>query len=81
MRIMKLKVNGEEHVTEKQTVANLLAEMSILPERVAVEVNLSVIKRADFENFRLKDGDVIEIVNFVGGGSSSAATGAVESAL
>lgn len=65
---MRLKVNGEEYVTEKDTVGELLKEIRIAPERVAVEVNLAVVKRADFENVRLKDGDIVEIVNFVGGG-------------
>lgn len=66
---MKLTINGEtiENITA-QTVSGLLAELNIAQGRVAVEVNLSVIKRAEHETFRLKDGDVVEIVNFVGGG-------------
>ncbi len=69
---MRLKVNGDEHITEKNTVMDLLREMNIVPERVAVEVNLAVIKRGAFRDFRLKDGDSVEIVNFVGGGQLSA---------
>jgi thiamine biosynthesis protein ThiS len=65
---MRLKVNGEDFETEKETIASLLDEMKIVPERVAVEVNLKVIKRADFENYKLKEGDIVEIVYFVGGG-------------
>jgi thiamine biosynthesis protein ThiS len=42
--------------------------MGIIAERVAVEVNLRVIKKKDFEKCRLRDGDTIEIVYFVGGG-------------
>jgi thiamine biosynthesis protein ThiS len=42
--------------------------LDIVPERVAVEVNLRIIKRADFENYKLHNGDTIEIVYFVGGG-------------
>ncbi len=66
---MRLKVNGKEHVTEKNTVMELLMEMNIVPGRVAVEVNLTIVKRDTFDNFRLKDGDNVEVVNFVGGGS------------
>lgn len=66
---MKLKVNGEEYETEKETIAELLKELRIIPERVAVEVNLKVVKRAEFENYRLRDGDSVEIVYFVGGGN------------
>ena len=65
---MKLKVNGKEYITEKDTVTDLLREMNIVPGRVAVEVNLAVIKMNAFEDFRLKDGDSVEIVYFVGGG-------------
>ncbi len=66
---MKLKINGETVENVKAgTVSELLAELKITTERVAVEVNLSVIKRAEHETFRLKDGDIVEIVNFVGGG-------------
>ncbi|GBD99688.1 bifunctional sulfur carrier protein/thiazole synthase protein [bacterium BMS3Abin07] len=68
---MKFTVNGEEHITENDTLIQLLRGLEIMPDRVAVEVNLSIVKKADFENFRLKDGDIIEIVNFVGGGNAS----------
>ena len=68
---MRVMVNGEEYVTEKHTITQLLDEMGIVPGRVAVEVNLKVIKRADYDNFSLRDGDVIEIVKFVGGGQLS----------
>jgi thiamine biosynthesis protein ThiS len=67
---MTLKVNGEEYVTEKDTVAELLKEMGVVPERVAVEVNMTVIKKSAFGNFRLKEGDSVEIVYFVGGGQN-----------
>lgn len=65
---MRLKVNGEERQTKSETVLQLLKELDIIPERVAVEVNLKIIKRADFENYKLHDGDTVEIVYFVGGG-------------
>lgn len=65
---MHIKVNGEEYTTDKDTLLGLLSELNIIPERVAIEVNLKVIKRADFPNIKLKEGDSLEIVNFVGGG-------------
>lgn len=65
---MKLKVNGEDYETGQQTMAGLMEELKILPHRVAVEINLKVIKRADVPGHCLRDGDVVEIVNFVGGG-------------
>ncbi|HCL81568.1 MAG TPA: thiamine biosynthesis protein ThiS [Nitrospiraceae bacterium] len=67
---MRLKVNGEDREFNGKTVLELLQELEIIPERVAVEVNLKVIKRADFENHPLNDGDRVEIVYFVGGGAA-----------
>ncbi len=66
---MVLRVNGEGYTTEKETIIELLRELEIIPERVAVEVNLKVLKRKDFEDYRLRDGDSVEIVYFVGGGN------------
>jgi len=40
----------------------------IIAGRVAVEVNLKVIKKVEFETYRLHEGDSVEIVYFVGGG-------------
>jgi thiamine biosynthesis protein ThiS len=65
---MKLVINGESKEVQSRTISQLLKELEIIPERVAVEVNLKIIKRADFENYQLKDGDSVEIVYFVGGG-------------
>jgi thiamine biosynthesis protein ThiS len=66
---MKLTLNG--NISEFQnvtTVADLLQNLQIEPLRVAVEVNLEIIKKPDYGKCRLKEGDSIEIVNFVGGG-------------
>jgi sulfur carrier protein len=66
---MRLKINGETVGNLKAvTVRELLEELKIESGRVAVEVNLAVIRKQDFETFRLNDGDAVEIVNFVGGG-------------
>ena len=66
---MRLKINGEtKDNIRAATLKELLEELGIISGRVAVEVNEAIVKRADYETFRLKDGDVLEIVNFVGGG-------------
>lgn len=65
---MRLIVNGEDRDIKAETISQLLDELKILPERVAVEVNYKVIRRVDFVNYKLKDGDIVEIVYFVGGG-------------
>ena len=66
---MRLKVNGEVIDTAAATLLQLLQDKKIKPERVAVEVNLKVLRRADFERYLLNEGDIVEIVNFVGGGT------------
>ena len=67
--IMKLVVNGKEiELNEGLTITGLLESLEIDPGRVAVEVNLKIIKRCDFEEQKLNEGDSVEIVNFVGGG-------------
>ena len=66
---MRLKINGEtKDNIRAATLKELLEELGIISGRVAVEVNATIVKRADYDTFRLKDGDVLEIVNFVGGG-------------
>ncbi|MDO8281864.1 MAG: sulfur carrier protein ThiS [Thermodesulfovibrionia bacterium] len=66
---MKLKINGiESEVDESITIFSLLENLNIEPARVAVEVNLKIIKRCNFNDHYLKEGDAVEIVNFVGGG-------------
>ncbi len=66
---MRLKLNGDiSEFKEGLTVAELLKELSIEPRGVAVEVNMAIIKKHEYGRHVLKDGDSIEIVNFVGGG-------------
>jgi thiamine biosynthesis protein ThiS len=67
---MKIVVNGEARTaTEEMTIAALLRELEILHERVAVEVNRQILDRRNFEQQRLKDGDQVEIISFIGGGA------------
>ncbi len=66
---MKLTINGNENdYKDDLTVSGLLKVLDIEPARVAVEVNINIIKKMNYEEYLLKDGDAVEIVNFVGGG-------------
>lgn len=65
---MKLTVNGNIIETGATTVSALLEEFRLIPERVAVEVNMKILKKSEYKDFLLRDGDKVEIVNFVGGG-------------
>jgi thiamine biosynthesis protein ThiS len=70
---MQIILNGEPHeVAGPLTLTALLTQLDIDPRRVAVEHNLNVVKRAKYDSTRVEDGDQIEIVNFVGGGTSDA---------
>ena len=67
---MTIIVNGEEtEVEEGLAVAGLINALALEPERLAVEVNRKIIRRADWLSTRLSEGDKVEIVHFVGGGA------------
>ena len=66
---MTITLNGDAHeLPGPVTLAALLRTLDIDARRVAVEVNLSVIKKAAYETLLVGDGDEVEVVNFVGGG-------------
>jgi sulfur carrier protein len=67
---MQIHVNGEPRPWRADgTVADLLRELDIKTERVAVELNLEILDRAAFPQRPLRDGDRVEILSFIGGGS------------
>jgi thiamine biosynthesis protein ThiS len=64
-----ITLNGERYeLDEPLSVAALLARLEIDPRRVAIEHNLTIIKRQTFTDVVIGEGDTLEIVNFVGGG-------------
>ncbi len=66
---VQIIVNGDRvDVAGPLTVTELLSRLEIDPRRVAVEHNLAVLRRAAFGDTLVRDGDQVEIVNFVGGG-------------
>jgi thiamine biosynthesis protein ThiS len=68
---LTITLNGEPYeLQEPLTLEALLQTLQIDPRRVAVEHNLTVVKRARYADTVVADGDRIEIVNFVGGGSA-----------
>ncbi|MFO0816114.1 MAG: sulfur carrier protein ThiS [Gemmatales bacterium] len=67
----QITLNGQPHsIPEGVTLRELLATLKHDPKRLAVEVNLELVPRARHEAQLLKDGDQVEIVTLVGGGSS-----------
>ncbi|WP_439547155.1 sulfur carrier protein ThiS [Sandarakinorhabdus sp.] len=66
---MTIRLNGDPRtVAPGCSVADLLRELDLPPEKVAVERNLSIVPRSTFAQVALADGDALEIVHFVGGG-------------
>ncbi len=66
---MKLEINGEvRSVPAAANIRELLDNLGIKPDRIAVELNRVLIKRQDWNATTIKDQDRLEIVQFVGGG-------------
>ena len=73
---MRIRLNGEPYdLAGPVSVSDLLAKLGIDGRRVAVEHNLVVLKRAAFDRTFIQEGDEIEIVNFVGGGTRRSGAG------
>jgi thiamine biosynthesis protein ThiS len=65
-----IQVNGESRELPQQlSLEQLLNYLSLPGDRVAIELNQKVIRRAEWSAAVLQEGDQIEIVHFVGGGS------------
>jgi len=66
---MRLTVNGvDKDVPEGTGVLGLLGLLGISADRVAVELNRTIIRKESYGSTPLSEGDVLEIVGFVGGG-------------
>lgn len=66
---MNIITNGEAASIEPATVQEYLVSLGIDPRRVAVELNLEILPKAQYQETLLKEGDSLEIVHFVGGGA------------
>jgi thiamine biosynthesis protein ThiS len=66
---LAIRVNGEERrVPAGLSIAEMLSELGLNPQRVAVERNFEVVPRSTLADVRVEDGDRYEVVHFVGGG-------------
>jgi len=64
-----IQVNGEpQEVGENISLPQLIAGLNLKPEQIAIELNHSVVRRAQWDNTLLQPDDKVEIVHFVGGG-------------
>lgn len=64
----KITVNGREIVFYKKTVSDLINQYKMDPKKIVVERNGEIVHREAYDATELKEGDVIEIARFVGGG-------------
>jgi sulfur carrier protein len=68
---MEIVLNGENRkLSEGMTVLELVQQLGFATDRLAVELNLQIVKREQWAASVLKEGDRIEVVQFVGGGCS-----------
>lgn len=66
---MQVHINGDPRdVRGGLTLAELIEQLALAPERVAVELNREVVRRSEWMGVELSEGDRVEIVHFVGGG-------------
>ncbi len=63
-----VKINGEEQNLEGTPLTDYLNSANYCSGRIAVERNGEIVPRQTYEQVILQDGDVLEIVSFVGGG-------------
>lgn len=67
--MIQIRLNGEAHsLSEQNSLADLLRQLNVNPQKVAVAKNLEVVLRSELPNVHIQDGDEIEIFQAVGGG-------------
>jgi len=67
--MISVKVNGQnKEVEDKISIADFLKSNNIDPIGVTVEHNLEIVNSENVAEIKLKDGDTLEILRFVGGG-------------
>jgi sulfur carrier protein len=68
---LRVHVNGEgKEVVEGVSLTDLIKQLDLPIQRIAVELNREVVRRSEWDKTALRNGDRIEIVHFVGGGAS-----------
>lgn len=67
---MNLVINGEEHhdLPESLTVQGLIVHLGLPEKKIAIERNREIVPKSTFNTAALADGDILEIIHFIGGG-------------
>ncbi len=66
---MKIVVNGhEKEFRQDSTLLDILKELSLEEKVMAAAVNMNIVKKDEWKSYVVKDGDKLELLDFVGGG-------------
>jgi len=67
---MDLVINGEDHndLPEPLTVQGLITHLGLPEKKIAIERNREIVSKSTFDTTELSDGDILEIIHFIGGG-------------
>ena len=66
---MKITCNGEiKKITPNTSLINFIRDMDLNPDTVVAECDGRIISRDDYESLILREGSVLELIRFVGGG-------------
>lgn len=65
---MQITLNGEQTESAGLTLCEMIVEKGFAPDTVIAEVNLQLIKKEDWRQTALNEGDTVELLSFVGGG-------------
>jgi thiamine biosynthesis protein ThiS len=66
---LRININGEpREVKDNLILPELISSLNLRPEQIAIELNQTVIRRAQWQATTLQENDKVEIVHFVGGG-------------
>lgn len=69
--VMTISLNGEKReIPDGLTIRGLLELLHIQHQRVAVELNESIVKKDNYGSTTIKSGDILEVVSFMGGGTT-----------
>lgn len=67
--MVTIVLNGEKHQIESEVTLDRLLDLFSLPrQRVAIELNKTVVRRQNWDGTMVNDRDIIEVIHFVGGG-------------
>ncbi|MDC4203524.1 MAG: sulfur carrier protein ThiS [Candidatus Manganitrophus sp.] len=69
--MMRVKINGKQEEVQETTLSDLLKAKNIEPRMVTVELNAKMVDRSSLDQTRIREGDEIEFLFFMGGGSET----------